>query len=139
MCSSDLPKPGVQITLTRVIEGLPPETVETGVAVPPGTTEKTWPNLPATDTYGRPYTYTIHNDQPVSNYPNPNENGMEIVYRYVPPVISLTGQKTWIKGQMLRAPIELALFRSVGDGMATQVPAGELQTVTGVADRKSVV
>lgn len=127
------PKPGVQITLTRVIEGLPPETVETGVAVPPGTTEKTWPNLPATDTYGRPYTYTIHNDQPVPNYPNPNENGMEIVYRYVPPVIPLTGQKTWIKGQMLRAPIELALFRSVGGGTATQVPAGELRTVTGLS------
>lgn len=57
-------KPGVTITLQRTVPGGAPETVVPNVPMN-GITEMEWPGLPTHDEQGRPYTYTIHNDNPV--------------------------------------------------------------------------
>lgn len=103
-------KPNVTITLKRTVDG--GATTETVVPNVPmnGVTVIEWPDLPTHDEQGRPYTYTIHNDQPVNHF-SVTENGLAITYRYQVPVENKTGRKTWVNGNVLKNEVRLAIFR----------------------------
>ena len=138
-------KPSITMTLYRTWPGnaipqvVPPAELEAGadlstinpVPLSADPWEVNW-RTPLRTINGEPYTFTIDEGPAPANYEKSiNNTSYTITNRYVPRKIELTGKKTWIDGQVLRKPVELELYRSVGGGTAEAVPASELHDLNG--------
>lgn len=139
------PKPAVTLTLYRTPAGsaapeiVPAADLEAGaglatenpVTLNGAPWEVSWKTA-SKDGNGTAYTFTVDEGAPPANYEKSVNNAtFTVTNKYVSPKIEVTGRKTWIKGQVLRKAVELALFRSAGGGAAVQVPNNELRDIAG--------
>lgn len=83
--------------------------------LPPGKTQVTWEDLPASNSTGTQYFYSFR-ESPVTNYlQSYSTDGKTVTNTYQPPKISITVNKYWTGNQYPRPTIQIKLYQNGND------------------------